>query len=58
MGRLIGTGRMNRAGGTGTLTIPKDIAHRFDLDVDGVDVVYLEHDGDGVLLKPADKVDL
>jgi hypothetical protein len=57
MSRLIGTGRMNRSGGTGTLTIPKDLADRFDLDVEGVDVVYLEHDG-GVLLKAADEVEL
>ena len=57
MPRLIGTGRMNRSGSTGTLTIPKDIAERFDLDTDGVDVVYLETD-DGVLLKPADEVEL
>jgi len=57
MARLIGTGRMNQSGGTGTLTVPKDIAGKFDLDVDGVDVVYLEQDGD-VILKPADEVSL
>lgn len=57
MARLIGTGRMNQSGGTGTLTVPKDIAGKFDLDVDGVDVVYLEKDGD-VILKPADEVSL
>ena len=57
MPRLIGTGRMNRSGGTGTLTIPKDLADRFDLDSAGVDVVYLETE-DGVLLKAADEVEL
>lgn len=57
MARLIGTGRMNRSGGTGTLTIPKDIAERFDLGADGVDVVYFEHEN-GVLLKAADEVEL
>jgi len=48
---------MNQSGGTGTLTIPKDLAGRFDLNVDGVDVVYLEQDGD-VILKRADEVSL
>jgi len=57
MARLIGTGRMNRSGGTGTLTIPKDLADRFDLDTDGVDVVYIDTD-DGVLLKRADEVEI
>jgi len=58
MARLIGTGRMNQSGGTGTLTVPKDLAGKFDLDVDGVDVVYLEDDSGDVILRPADKVEL
>ena len=57
MVRLLGTGRMNRSGGTGTLTVPADFADRFDLDSGGVDVVYLETD-DGVLMKAADEVEL
>ena len=57
MTRLIGTGRMNRSGGTGTLTIPKDIADEFELDSDGVDVVYIDSEH-GVLLKAADEVEL
>ena len=48
---------MNRSGGAGTLTVPQALAGRFDLDDDGVDVVYLETD-DGVLLKRADEVEL
>lgn len=58
MARLIGTGRMNQSGGTGTLTVPKDLAGKFSLDVDGVDVVYLEQDNGDVVVKPADEVDL
>ena len=48
---------MNRTGGTGTLTVPKDLAGRFELDSDGVDVVYLDTD-DGIVMKRADEVDL
>ena len=57
MAHLIGTGRMNVSGGAGTLTGPQALAGRFDLDDDGVDVVYLETD-DGVLVKRADEVEL
>jgi bifunctional DNA-binding transcriptional regulator/antitoxin component of YhaV-PrlF toxin-antitoxin module len=49
---------MNQSGGAGTLTVPKDLASKFDLDVDGVDVVYLEDDSGDVILKPADMVEL
>jgi len=48
---------MNVSGGAGTLTVPQALAGRFDLDDDGVDVVYLETD-DGVLVKRADEVEL
>jgi hypothetical protein len=48
---------MNRSGGAGTLTVPQTLAGRFDLDDDGVDVVYLATD-DGVLMKRADEVEL
>ena len=57
MVRLLGTGRMNRSGNAGTLTVPADFADRFDIDADGVDVVYLDTD-DGVLIKAADEVEL
>ena len=57
MAHLIGTGRMNRSGGAGTLTVPQALAGRFDLDTDGIDVVYLETEA-GVLLKRADEVEL
>jgi len=57
MARMIGTGRMNRSGGSGLLTVPKDLADEFDVDEEGVDVVYLEKDN-GVLLMRADEVDL
>jgi len=56
MPRLIGTGRMNRSGGAGTLTVPNDLADTFDLDEDGVDVAYIETDAGEVLLKPADEI--
>jgi len=49
---------MNRSGAAGTLTVPNDLADKFDLDEDGVDVIYVETDGGDVLLKPADEIDL
>jgi len=59
MARMLGTGRMNRSGNAGTLTVPADFADRFDLDEDGVDVVYIEpDDGRGVKILPADEVEL
>lgn len=58
MAKLLGTGRMNRSGATGTLTVPGDLAHRFDLDADGVDVVYFETGDGDVILKPANEVEI
>jgi len=58
MARLIGTARMNESGATGTITVPKDLVDRFNLDAAGVDVVYLENDDGDVILRRADEVDL
>jgi hypothetical protein len=49
---------MNRSGGSGTLTVPVDLADKFDLGADGVDVVYLETDSGDVEIRPADEVEL
>lgn len=58
MAQLIGTGRMNRSGGSGTLTIPVPLAKHFDLDDDGVDVVYVKDDDGDIRIKRADQIEL
>jgi len=58
MARMIGTGRMNRSGGAGTLTVPVALADEFDLDDNGVDVVYIDDDNQGIRVLRADEVDL
>jgi hypothetical protein len=58
MARMIGTGRMNRSGGSGTLTVPVELADEFDLDNDGVDVIYVDDEDQGVRILRADEVNL
>lgn len=41
---MLGTGRMNLSGSTATITMPKKAVELWDLDENGLDVVWF-HDG-------------
>jgi len=38
--RMVGTGRVNKTGGAGTITLPKDVLELWDIDENGRDVVW------------------
>jgi len=38
--RMVGTGRVNKTGGAGTITLPKDVLELWDIDENGKDVVW------------------
>jgi len=52
---MIGTGRMNRTGGTATITMPKDAVDEWDLDENGLDVVWF-YDGKRMFAVPQSEV--
>jgi len=52
---MIGTGRMNRTGGTATITMPKDAVEEWDLDENGLDVVWF-YDGQRMFVVPQSEV--
>lgn len=37
---MVGTGRMNLTGGSATVTMPKDAVELWDIDENGLDVVW------------------
>jgi len=59
MAEMIGTGRMNVAGGAGTLTIPQEVRDRYDIEIgNGIDVVYFIDDKNRLFIKKRSEVDL
>jgi len=53
--RMVGTGRMNKTGGTATVTMPKECLELWDLDENGLDVVWFT-DGTRLFAVPKTEV--
>lgn len=39
---MIGTGRMNRTGGSATITMPKHVADEWNVEENGLDVAWFQ----------------
>jgi hypothetical protein len=52
---MVGTGRMNKTGGTATITMPKECLELWNLDQNGLDVVWFT-DGTRLFAVPKSEV--
>lgn len=52
---MLGTGKMNRVGGSGTVTIPKDALDKYEVGDESEGVAWFE-DGDKLYLVPKTRV--
>lgn len=53
--RMLGTGRMNKTGGTATITMPKEAVELWEPGDDGIDMVWFT-DGTRLFAVPKDDV--
>jgi len=52
---MIGTGRLNKTGGSATITMPAEVLSRWDVDENGKDIVWFD-DGMRLYAVPQEQV--